>query len=188
MHPSAGVTNVSSGSALERFFPLVDGTLYNYTTEVFSDAPTSGQGLLVARVHRESPTKGELRLPTATRHIEYAPDGVVSIGSTGQRSYVLQSPLAVGKTWSAEGGAQVKVTEMDIPVTVPAGTFQGCVRTQEEHFGDAPRKMITTYCPDVGIVMLEAQSGSRVERASLKQFGPPVDLGPEGVTHTTGNE
>jgi hypothetical protein len=73
-------------------------------------------------------------------------------------------------------------------VSVPAGSFQGCVTTQEERLGDAPIKMVTTYCPEVGIVTLEAQAGSRVERASLKQFGPPVDLGPEGVTRTQGNE
>ena len=38
-----------------------------------------------------------------------------------------------------------------------------------------------TELPDVGIVELQAASGEAFERLSLKSYGPPVDLGPDGV-------
>lgn len=180
-----GVKGVSSGSTAERFFPLVDGNAYHYETVTLGDEAVSSGGLLMARVHRSSATSGELRLPTSTRRIEYASDGVVSVGATGERTYVLKEPLARGNAWPGEHGGQTRITATDVSLTVPAGTYAGCVTTEELRGGDAPMRVTTTYCPDVGIVSLEAQAGARVERASLRQYGPPVDIGPEGVTRTT---
>jgi len=183
---SAGPIGPSS-SPLERYFPSVDGTVFQYETVSYSDAPKAGNGLLMASAHRTSSTRGELRLPGATRSIEYVPDGVVTTGPTGERWYLLQTPLTVGRSWNGPRGAPVTVLDVDVAETVPAGTFQGCVRTAELHTGDDPKKIVTTYCPDVGIVILEEQSAAGMERASLKHFGPPVDIGPEGVTKTQGN-
>jgi hypothetical protein len=42
----------------------------------------------------------------------------------------------------------------------------------------------TTFCPDVGIVLLEAASGAAIERAELKSYGPPVEIGPDGLSVT----
>ena len=177
----------SSGTPYERFLPLVDGTLLHYETEKFTDSPTTGVGIITASVRRTSSTGGDLRLASRTRHIEYAPDGVVMVAD-GQRSYLIKAPLTVGTTWTGERGAQMAIVGVDLPVTVPAGTYQGCLRTEEARFGDSPGKVLTTYCPDVGIVVLEATNAAGMERASLKHFGPPVDLGPEGVTRTRVNE
>ena len=180
-----GQQGVTSGSAAERFFPLVDGNAYHYETITLGDEAVSAGGILMARAHRSSPTTGELRLPSGTRHIEYASDGVVSTSAAGVRTYVLKVPLALGSVWPGEHGGQTRITAVDVALTVPAGSYRGCVTTEELRGGDSPMRVTTTYCPDVGIVALEAQAGSRVERASLKQYGPPVDIGPEGVTRTT---
>ncbi len=180
-----GLKGATSGSAAERFFPLVDGNAYHYETVSLGDEAKTSGGMLMARVHRSSPTSGELRLPSGTRHIEYANDGVVSMSATGGRTYVLKVPLFVSSTWPGEHGGLTRISAVDVAVTVPAGSYSGCLTTEELRGGDSPMRVTTTYCPDIGIVALEAQAGSRVERASLKQYGPPVDIGPNGVTHTT---
>ncbi len=180
-----GLKGVTSGSAAERFFPLVDGNAYHYETISLGDEAKSSGGMLMARVHRSSPTSGELRLPSGTRHIEYANDGVVSVSTTGGRTYVLKVPLVASSIWPGEHGGQTRITAVDVAVTVPAGSYSGCLTTEELRGGDSPMRVTTTYCPDIGIVALEAQAGSQVERASLKQYGPPVDIGPDSVTHTT---
>ena len=183
--PADGVKGVSSGSSVEKLFPLVDGNTYSYETVTLDDRASSTPGILVARVHRASPTSGELRLPRETRHIEYAADGVVALGQNGARGYVLQAPLAVGKQWLSERGGMTRVTAVDVKVTVPAGTYSGCVTTEELRNGDAPMILNTTYCPDIGITVLSAEAGGKVERATLKTYGPPVDIGPDGMNLTT---
>ncbi len=177
-----------SASPLEKYLPLVDGTIFQYETLSFSDAPTAAGGVIVASARRSSTTRGELRLPSGTHAIEYVPDGIVALGGMGDRSYLLQAPLTQGRTWNGPRGAPITLTDVGIDVDVPAGSFHGCVRTAELHSGDNPKKILTTYCPDVGIVILEEASAAGMERASLKHFGPPVNIGPEGVTRTQGNE
>jgi hypothetical protein len=179
-----GAKGVSSGSEAERFFPLVDGNAYHYETVALGDEAVSQGGLLMTRVHRSGPTTGELRMPSGTRRIEYVPDGVVSTSKTGERTYVLKMPLSQGNAWPGEHGGQTRITAVGVSITVPAGNYTGCISTEELRGGDAPMRVTTTYCPDVGIVSLEAQGGARVERAQLKQYGPPVDLGPEGLTRS----
>jgi hypothetical protein len=40
------------------------------------------------------------------------------------------------------------------------------------------------FCPDVGVVALEVVSGMSLERAELKSYAPPVNIGPSGVVTT----
>ena len=58
----------------------------------------------------------------------------------------------------------------------PAASGAACA-----HGGGMPLQILTTYCPDVGIVQLDAARGQQVERATLQSFGAPMDLGPDGV-------
>jgi len=173
-NPPATVT-VSSGLDAERLFPLRDRYVYSYVVET-----TEGSGgMLNIRAKRHDDESGTLQMPTGPREFVYAEDGVILGGTSGV--YFLKWPLEVGTQWRGERGATVSIVEVSKTVTVPAGTYQGCVKTSERRGGDRPMQIDTTVCPDVGIVELQAASGEAFERLSLKSYGPPVDLGPDGV-------
>ncbi|MEJ7732406.1 MAG: hypothetical protein WKG00_24775 [Polyangiaceae bacterium] len=175
----AGGTAASSGTDLERYFPLVDGNIYHYVTE----GDGGSEGLLVARAARTDARRGELRFPSGAKRFEYASDGVKVMGGTGS-AYVLKAPLRDGATWVGEHGGTTTVLSADAMIETRAGRFTGCVQTLEEKRGDTPAKYATTFCPGTGIVVLEVASGAGLERAELKSYGPPIDLGPDGLTRT----
>ncbi|MCC6556528.1 MAG: hypothetical protein IT372_26515 [Polyangiaceae bacterium] len=172
--PPEGVANASSGTRAERYFPLVDGYVYLYATQDESGE----QGILMARVHRDGDRRGELRFPAGVKRFEYAPDGVV-LADRGV--YVLKEPIAPGTSWAGEHGGQARILATDATILVPAGRFTGCVQTLEERRGDRPARYVSTFCPDVGVVSLEAESGTSYERADLKSYAPPMQVGPDGV-------
>ena len=171
---SSGRSGVSSGTEIERFFPLVDGRIYHYVE--LDDA--SGQGLLVARAVRTDALHGELRFPSGAKRFEYTTEGV-SLISNG--AFVLKGPLAVGTAWRGEHGGATRIVAVAASVDVVAGHFTGCVQTLEEVRGDRRVRYATTFCPNTGVVLLEAASGGNVERAELKSYGAPVQLGPDGL-------
>lgn len=178
--PTRGAKDVSSGSEVERFFPLVDGHVYHYVT--LNDA--NEEGLLVARVFRSDATHGELHFPAGARRFEYASGGVQLVSAGGRLAeggFVLKGPLAVGNAWRGEHGGQTKIVGVGVEAVVPAGRFGGCVQTLEVRGGDRPTKYATTFCPDVGVVILEAAAGGSLERAELKSYGPAVAIGPDGL-------
>lgn len=166
----------SSGTELEVFFPLVDGHLYTYATESDEDS-----GRLVVRARRSAADRGALVTGGTTRQFAYVADGVVLERPGASPVHVLKAPLAPGTEWRGEHGGTVSITEVGASVTVPAGHFDNCVKTVELRGGDRPMQVATTFCPEVGIVLLEASSGAQLERAALESYGPPVDLGPGGV-------
>jgi hypothetical protein len=174
--PSEGKRGVSSGSALERYFPLVDGNLYQYvTTDEQGD-----QGMLFARVYRADPRGGELRFPKRSKRFEYAADGLV-VHSGTETGYVLKLPLEVGATWRGEHGGHTVITSLDASLQVAAGRFAGCLQTVEERLGDRPVRYTTTFCPDVGVVEIDAVGGTQLDHAELKSYGPPMTIGPDGL-------
>jgi hypothetical protein len=120
-------------------------------------------------------------MPSGTRQFRYAADGVQLELASGSTVYVLKMPLALGTQWRGERGGTVEIVEVGASVTVPAGSYSDCVKTVESRAGDRPLSVSTVYCPGIGIVLLEAASGAQMERAALASYGPPVDLGPDGV-------
>jgi hypothetical protein len=162
---------------MESLFPLVDRHQYHYETQ-----GEDGGGMLLARVNRDRPEGGSLQMAGGTKRFSYKPDGVVLVREGMMPVYVLKQPLQVGNRWRGEHGGWVEIAEVGVPVQVPAGSYQGCVKTVEQRGGDQPLRVSTTFCPDVGIVELEAASGAQYEKAVLSSYGPPVDLGPDGVT------
>ena len=172
--PPPGAVGASSGSPIERFFPLVDGHVYQYVTS----GETGEQGVIVARVRRASAQQGELWLPSGVKRFSYGPDGVALEG----RAFVLREPLAVGASWPGEHGGTARVVAAPVSAEVPAGRFDGCVQILEERLGDRPVRYLSTFCPGVGLVSLEASGGASYEKAELKSYGPPVQIGPDGLS------
>lgn len=169
-----GQRGVSSGTLAERYFPLVDGHIYHYATT----NEIGEQGLLVARVHRADARHGELRFPSGVKRFEFTAGGVVR-SDTG--AFVLKEPIVPGTTWIGEHGGRARIAAVDVAIEVPAGRFTGCVQTVEERLGDRPARFVSTLCPEVGVVALEATSAARYEKAELRSYAPPVDMGPDGV-------
>lgn len=173
--PKAPGPSHSSGVAAERFFPLVDGHVYQYRVE-----RNEGEDELVVRAGRPSREGGTLQLPGGTKRFEYVADGVRLLAD-GAPVYVLKEPFVLGNSWRGEHGGTVEIAAIETAVTVPAGNYQGCIKTLERRGGDRPLQVATTFCPDIGIVLLEAASSEAFERAELKSYGPPLNLGPDGV-------
>lgn len=169
--------DVSSGSPIEAYFPLVDGYIYSYATMNEAGEP----GVIIAGVARMSALQGELRFPTGAKRFAYTPEGVISASSG---AFVLKEPLAVGATFRGEHGGVTRIAAIDASADVPAGRFTGCVQTIEERLGDRPVRYATTFCPNVGVVVLEATSGLNLERAELKSYAPAVRIGPDGLVRT----
>jgi hypothetical protein len=177
--PTAGnaeAATFASGTPLERLFPLVDQAVYQYVLET-----DDGQDVLLGRVARTGANRGTLHLPGGTKLFEYAPEGVKLVSAEWGPVYVLKQPLSLGQSWRGEHGGTVEVIAVDAAVDVPAGHYEGCVQTLETRGGDRPLRVATTFCPDTGIVLLEAAAGAALERAALKSYGPPVAIGPDGV-------
>jgi len=176
----AAKRSLSSGSAVERFFPLVHGNVYHYATE-----DTAGKaGVMIVRAQRTDASRGELHVPGGVKSFEYHPDGVVLHKPNSMNvkpSYVLKLPLDVGTRWHGEHRGWVEILKTDTVMQVGAGSYSGCINTVEQRGGDRPLRIATTFCPEVGMVLIELASGDKNERIELQSYGPPVDLGPDGV-------
>jgi hypothetical protein len=175
--PGEGFASASSGTLLERYFPIVHGNLWHYDTT----SDEGDRGLLLVRARRTSATEGDLVTPTGARRFAFTSEGV---GLLGRSVYVLRGPLAPGTSWTGEHGGRTRIEAVGQSVTVPAGRFEGCVVTVEERGGDVPIRYTTTFCPDVGITVLDVEARTAHERAELRSYGPPVNIGPEGTSVT----
>jgi hypothetical protein len=166
----AAPRRMSSGTPVERFLPLQHGTVFSYETQ----RESSGEkGILVLRVNRPRANMAEL-IGARTERIDYLPDGI-QYASGG---YLLKPPLTEGATWKGRVGT-VRVVSLERSIEVPAGHFKGCVETQEESVATGS-KITTVFCPDVGIVLIDAQGQAEGdydrEVARLRYHGPAVDL------------
>jgi hypothetical protein len=162
-----GPPKPSSGSTAEPYFPLEEGKIYAYAV-IVDDSPD--QGMTVFEVHRSDPAHGKLvaKGSKATKHFVYSPDGVAR--DTGV--FILKTPIEVGTSWPGEHGGTTRITSIDASVKVMAGSYSSCVQTTEDggRVGTA-KSWVTTYCPGVGIVLLEVKGEGRIE---LKSYAAPV--------------
>lgn len=152
---------------MHSFFPLEEGRIYHYVTNENGET-----GMLVAKVHRTDASHGELRLSNATKRFAFKPDGVAYDGG----AFILKTPLDVGTSWPGEHGGTTRIASTDAAPKVPAGTYASCVQTLEEGGRPAGSTYTTTYCPGVGMVLLEIKVQGGEARAELKSYGMPMQL------------
>jgi hypothetical protein len=158
--------------------PLVDGNQWAFDAE---DDETGGKGMFVTRVRRLPGPRFSLMSSQGSHVLEVRADGIVRQES---KAYLLRAPLSAGAEWPGENGATVRVSAVDKIIEAPAGKFVGCVETMEQVLapsGKNPaRRVTTTYCPDVGIVLLHAEAWEGAahvgEHATLRSFGKPAEL------------
>jgi hypothetical protein len=152
---------------VERYFPLEEGRVYAYTTSENDDS-----GMFVARVHRTDATHGELRFSNGAKRLVYRPDALVYESG----AVLLSAPIRVGTSWRGEHGGTTQITSTTASVEVPAGRFSGCVEAVEEGGMPPKSRYSTTYCPDIGIVVLDVTTPRSGARAVLKSYGEPVEI------------
>ncbi len=165
--PTTPAKTASSGSSVEQYFPLEEGRIYNYVTSEGGET-----GMLVAKVHRTDASHGELRLSNATKRFVYSPAGVAYDNGL----FILKAPLEVGATWPGEHGGTTRVASVDASPKVVAGSYSGCVQTVEEGGRPPGSKFVTTYCPGVGMVLLDVQAAGGEAKAELRSYGAPVKI------------
>jgi hypothetical protein len=157
-------------SELTRYVPFENNTVLSYETYI---EDTNERGIMVFEISRPRPELAELRVAGQVRKRYYFEAGGVR---SAQGGYLLKAPLSANAEWQGDDG-HVKVTSINQTVTVPAGTFAGCIQTVEEaKLAAATRTTTTVFCPGVGITTLQIegeQDGTSVlQRISLKSFGP----------------
>ena len=168
-------------SETEAFFPLIDGNLYHYRMELLGDR-VEPAGMLMMKVHRKDAVRGTLKKPGADQSFEYTADGVATVTKTGAAAFLFKTPFAVDHSWLGPHGGVTRFSELGITINVASGNYAGCHRTREEVRGDVPRTVVTTLCPGVGIVQLRVDAAGGSEQAELVYNGPPIDIGPDGLT------
>lgn len=167
--PAVARAGAERQSDVERYFPLTDDTVFTYAVWLPESVEPEQ---LILQVERRSQGRGSLRSGNSIKRLELVADGIRLV--TG--GYLLKAPLALGADWAGPAG-RVHVTALEQNVSVPAGTFVGCVETTETGGqGPTARAIVTTYCPDVGIVKFSVNDGDRQERFELKTFGPYVRI------------
>jgi hypothetical protein len=182
--PAETATSAKGGdfqTELERYLPLEDGTVYSYDT---ASDDRQDKGLLIVQISRPRKGRADLRMGSRTERLELRPDGIAYL----EGGYLLKGPISAATTWRSKTGT-VHVANLDAKVTVPAGEFNGCLRTVEETREPGVERTVTSvFCPHVGLVSLDVEGASDVgrqrETAVLKSFGPRVDVSVEDVTTT----
>jgi len=160
-------------SSIDRYMPLKHDTVYAYETLI---EDTGEKGVLMIHVTRPRPDLAELNVGGRVQRLDLGADGIRH--ATG--GYLLKLPLAMGARYKGQFG-EVRVTSVDRRAQVMAQNYVGCIETIEEATTPVVKKVTTLFCPEVGIVSLYAQGmveGEYAsERATLRSFGPKIDLG-----------
>lgn len=149
--------------------PLEDQMVSNFhmTTDLGDD------GILVLEIYRPRPEIAELKIAGRTqrlvvdeRRISHAAGGIL-----------LETPLEKGHKFTGSFG-DVTITTTNELVTVPAGTYSGCLTTVEESTSP-PKRSTSTYCPGIGLVRMEVESfgeGAGLVRTELTYHGPRIEF------------
>jgi hypothetical protein len=172
--PPAAKPPPPSVEGVSRYLPLENDTVFSYVTRM---EPGGESGLLVLEVRRSRPELAELIVAGRAQRLNIS-QGAIDLVTGGS---LLREPLREGATFAGSFG-RVRVTSTSRTVTVPAGTFGGCVETVEEMTSNEGMKRTTTaFCPGVGITFREteveqnAEQGS--ERLELKSYGKRFGAG-----------
>ena len=155
------------------YAPLEAGTVLAYQT--YSE-DSGDRGMIIWQVRRPREGLIELVAGDKVERLEIEPNALRH--ATG--GYWLKAPLELGACWPGRN-ADVCVKSLDRSVKVPAGSFTGCMETEELRGDEGSGARTTTvFCPRVGMVLLEVEAWAAgttaLERAELRSYGPAVDI------------
>ena len=153
-------------SDVDRFLPLRDGVVYEYDTRSAFGRP----GTMTIQIENADATHVEMAFGGRQESLVMSAKGA----RFADGGYLLKSPLSLDNSWDGRYGV-VHVVERDVEITVPAGHFVGCIRTEENNRSQTAMTTLSVYCPQVGLVLLDVKSKTTRETAVLRRFGPRVD-------------
>ena len=166
--PPPETPKASSGSPAEAYFPLEQGKQYTYLWR-----EGANNGMLAFVVERTDGTHGKL-VPkghgTTWRYV-YEKDGISKDGG----AYILKSPVETGTSWPGEHGGTAKIVRTDATAKVGDKTVASCIQVVEDGTRP-PARYTTTYCPGIGMVLLEAVGNEADARIELKSYGDPIKM------------
>ncbi|MBX3183601.1 MAG: hypothetical protein KIT72_05715 [Polyangiaceae bacterium] len=170
--PEAPPSEVAVRSEVSAYLPLPHDFVYSY------DTYSEGQlvGALWMHVSHPRPGRVDLKMGSRIVHLSIEPEGVRDL----RRGWVLKAPLRAGARFQGASG-EVTITRVDVAVETAAGSFKGCLETEENTAkGEALSRVTTLFCPEVGIVRLDIVATTErelvEERAVLKSYAKRVDI------------
>jgi hypothetical protein len=135
--------------------------------------PGEPAGTCLLERTREAPGRAPSR---ETWLLEHLPDRVAVAGwaeaPTLFRPPILKAPLEPGRAWTFER-QRWRVVAVGARVTVPAGTFEGCVVVEDEALEAGAHRGRVTYAPGVGPVVVEVGRERRVAIAVARGRAAP---------------
>lgn len=160
-----------------RYYPFEPGSQWSF---MVYGSPGSPGLLKVDKVVAFDGTTAVVQSGDSTLTYRVAPEGIFREPAN---VFLLKWPIVLGDKWPGAKGSSVEVTKADAKVTVEAGTFEGCVEITERVGGDAAGILRTTFCPDVGPVLVEVQElntppGEVPARLQgrLRAYGPTLQI------------
>lgn len=176
----ATAPRASKYKGVHAYYPFEPGMQWTYSVR----GPGGAMAMLkVDKVIAFDGTVAVVSDATAENSYRLTNDGITREPS---HAPLLKWPIVLGDKWSGAKGSTVEVTKVDQKVTVEAGTFEGCVETTERVGGDAASVLMTTFCPDVGPVIVDIRElnpppGEAPAQltARLRAFGPAMTLPPK---------
>ena len=134
--------------APDRLFPMAEGNVWTFDV----DDGSGETAFHYLRVVESQANRRAIAVPSGDAEAyELRPEGLYNVT---RDSWTLKVPVREGAEWPARGGRTARVTSTAARVDVPAGSFEGCVMVSE--FGaENGLETHTTYCPDVGPVLIE---------------------------------
>lgn len=160
-----------------RFYPFENGAQWSYMVY----GPPGAPGLLkVDKVVAFDGTTAVVQSGDSTLTYRVTPEGIYREPA---HAFLFKWPIVLGDRWQGAKGSNVEVTQVDAKITVEAGTFEGCAEITERVGGDVAGVLRTTFCPDVGPVLIDIQEtnappGEIPQRlvGRLRAYGQPVQI------------
>ena len=160
-----------------RYYPFEPGSQWSYMVY----GPPGTPGLLkVDKVVAFDGATAVVQSGDSTLTYRVAPEGIYREPAN---VFLFKWPIVQGDSWAGAKGSKIEVTKTELKITVEAGTFEGCAEITERIGGDVAGVLRTTFCPDVGPVLVEVQEtnappGEMPQHLTgrLRAYGPPVHI------------
>jgi hypothetical protein len=133
------------------WYPLDPGAVWSYSLRDLRGGPSM---LIVTRVVAVDDGHVVLSTGQTTSELRVTENAIVRAPSG---AVLLRVPPRLGDKWPGADGANVEVTRVEARIVTEAGTYEGCAETAETFGGDEARVVRTTFCPEIGPVMLDAR-------------------------------
>ncbi len=162
-----------------RFYPFEPGSQWSFMVY----GPPGTPGLLkVDKVVAFDGATAVVQSGDSTLTYRVAPEGIYREPAN---VLLFKWPIVLGDKWPGAKGSTVEVTKTEAKIVVDAGSFEGCAEITERVGGDAAGILRTTFCPDVGPVLVEVQEtntppGELPQRlvGRLRAYGPAMTIAP----------